>query len=54
MMQRLVLGDEWKYCHLKALHHYFINKPGHVVFHGRRIIIRCSLSVNISFERLIF
>ena len=42
IMQRLVLGNEWKYCHLKALRHYFINKPAHVIFHGRRIIIRYS------------
>ncbi|OQA33478.1 MAG: hypothetical protein BWY54_00968 [Candidatus Dependentiae bacterium ADurb.Bin331] len=46
IMQRLVLGDEWKYCHLKALRHYFINKPAHVIFHGRRIIIRYSSQEN--------
>lgn len=42
LMQRIVFGGEWKYCHLKVLRHYFINKPAHVIFHGRCLMIRCA------------
>ena len=42
LMQRCVLGKEWKCCHLKMMRDYFINKPAHVIFHGRSLRIRCA------------
>ena len=41
ILQRQILEDEFKYCHLKRLRRYFINQPAHVIIHGRTLIIRC-------------